>query len=373
MYSNDSAGTACDKLSKPSFPECSPGPYDDIFPDHTVALRRAFSRVYIEEAARQYPRTERILSRVSADTVIPIRDYKNVFNRPNQATALQKQAPALILAVLKPPFLYPGAAVCQDFGERHFYYTSCVMNCPYDCEYCYLQGMYPSGDIVIFVNLEDIFAEITKVLAKHPLYLCISFDTDLPALEGLTGFLKDWAEFARSSPSLLLEVRTKSAAVSAISPLPVLQNMILAITVSPEPLRKRFEHRTPPLIDRLNLARTALSEGRQVRLCFDPMIWTDNYEAVYGELFQTVSETLPVAALRDVSVGTFRISADYLKRMRKNRPCLITAYPYTNRDGVCGYEEQRTESMLRFAVSQLTGMLPAGKIFLSEDLPKGVL
>ena len=284
---------------------------------------------------------------------------------------MQKQAPALILAVLKPPYLYPGAAVCQDFGERHFFYTSCVMNCPYDCEYCYLQGMYPSGDIVIFVNLEDVFREISEVLKEHPLYLCISFDTDLPALEGLTGFLSDWADFALKNPSLLLEVRTKSAAVSAISKLPVTDNMIFAVTVSPDRISRRFEHRTPPLADRLNLARTALLQGRQVRLCFDPMIRTEDFKALYGELFEQVRTSLPTERLRDVSVGTFRISADYLKRMRRNRPCEVTAYPYTNTDGVYGYEPEHLRQMLAFAREKLTGFLPEEKIFFSEELPEG--
>ncbi len=336
-----------------------------------TTFRKAFSRVYAEEAALSYPRARKILDRLPGSTVIPIANYKNLFNRPNQSAALQKQAPALILAVQKPPFLYPGAAVCQDFGERHFYYTSCIRNCPYDCEYCYLQGMYPSGDIVIFVNMEDVFAEITEVLTKHPLYLCISFDTDLPALDGLTGFLSDWARFAAANPSLLLEVRTKSAAVSAVSALPVLDNMIFAVTVSPEPVRERFEHRTPSLSDRLKLVNTALSEGRQVRLCFDPMIKVRDFKTVYGELFRTVRETVPTEKLRDVSAGTFRISADYLKHMRSHRPCEITAYPYTNTDGVYGYDTENVREMLSFARSRLMEMIPEERIFLSEELPKG--
>ena len=52
-----------------------------------------------------------------------------------------------------------------------FDYTSCMMNCVFDCEYCYLKGMYPSGNVVLFVNLDDIFDEVYKLLQKHP---CIS-------------------------------------------------------------------------------------------------------------------------------------------------------------------------------------------------------
>ena len=32
-----------------------------------------------------------------------------------------------------------------------------MFNCIYDCDYCYLQGMYPSANIVVFVNHEDFF------------------------------------------------------------------------------------------------------------------------------------------------------------------------------------------------------------------------
>ena len=47
--------------------------------------------------------------------------------------------------------------------------------------------MYPSGNLVIFINIEDIFAELETLLAKHPVYLCVSYDTDLLALENIAG------------------------------------------------------------------------------------------------------------------------------------------------------------------------------------------
>lgn len=54
-----------------------------------------------------------------------------------------------------------------------------MMNCIFDCEYCYLKGMYPSGNLVVFVNLEDIFAELEALLAQKSIYLCVSYDADL--------------------------------------------------------------------------------------------------------------------------------------------------------------------------------------------------
>ena len=68
----------------------------------------------------------------------------------------------------------------------------------YDCEYCYLKGMYPSGNLVIFVNLEDIFAETKRRLAGRPMYLCVSYDTDLAAVEPITGYVSEWVKFVRA-------------------------------------------------------------------------------------------------------------------------------------------------------------------------------
>ena len=86
-------------------------------------------------------------------TPIFINHYKDIFNRSHQNFAAQKKAPALILAKKTGTLIYKGAPVCQSFGNEHFYYTSCMMNCIYHCDYCYLQGMYPSGHVVVFVNL----------------------------------------------------------------------------------------------------------------------------------------------------------------------------------------------------------------------------
>lgn len=329
----------------------------------TTALRKPYSRIYVEDAAREYPRTAQILAKFPESVVIPIRDYKNVFNRPRQPVQLQKEAPSLILAVQKPPYLYAGPAVCQDFGEAHFYYTSGVMNCPFLCDYCYLRGMYPSGDIVLFVNTDDTFRETERILAEHPLYLCISYDTDLLALEGITGFFSEWVRFAESHPDLTIEVRTKSS--PDVSKYPALPNVIYAVTLSPEIISERFEHRTASLTARLRFAKSVIDRGRPLRLCFDPMLWVPDFETVYGAFFDRIFAEIPGDAVRDIGVGTFRIAADYLKRMRKNHPCEVTAYPYTLTDGVYGYDAERLDRMLSFARRTLAKYVDEKKLFFS--------
>ena len=127
--------------------------------------------MYVEKEVRDHPRTKRILDRLAGAEVIEIAHYKDVFCRKGQDYILQHRAQNLILGAKHGKLLYKGARVCQSFGNENFYYTSCMMNCVFDCEYCYLKGMYPSGNLVVFVNLEDIFAEAEKLLLKEELYL----------------------------------------------------------------------------------------------------------------------------------------------------------------------------------------------------------
>lgn len=69
----------------------------------------------------------------------------------------------------------------------------------------------------------------------------------------------------------------------------------------------------------------------------------------------------------DVSVGSFRVSQDYLKKMRKNAPdSAVVQFPYENDRGVYHYGDGLTRKMEGFLVERLSQYLPEEKIFLWE-------
>lgn len=330
----------------------------------TKSSARPFSHIYVEKEAEGYELTDRILKKFSDSNIIGIRHYKDVFNRAGQDFILQKQAKSLILAVNHGELIYPGAKVCQSFGNDFFYYTSSIMNCIYDCEYCYLQGMYPSGSIVIFVNIEDYFSRAEEILKEHPMYLCISYDTDLLAMEEITGITAGWCNFTLSHPDLKIEIRTKSAYDVSMLAIPPCDRIIFAWTISPDEITSSFEHNTPLPAIRINAARTAVNNGYTVRLCFDPMIYVPDYREIYGRLYKNVFDVLNARDILDVSLGLFRISSTYIKSMRKKRSCRITMYPYSNIDGVCAYEKELADKMLSFAKNELLKYVSEDKIYI---------
>jgi spore photoproduct lyase len=319
-----------------------------------------FTHVYVEERALEYPLAQSVLKSLPDANVIRIRHYKDVFDRKRQNAVLQHEYRALIVAVRDGNRVFEGAPVCQSFGNKNFYYASSMMNCPFDCEYCYLKGMYPSSNMVVFVNLEDYRADVEEKLKKGPMYVCASYDTDLIAMNGLTGHADFWKGMAGTHPDLLVELRTKAAPEITDDT----SNVIYAFTVSPVEVVSRYERSTAPVSARIRAAAAALDNGAKVRLCFDPIIKIPDYETAYKKLVDDVASSLDFGRLTDVSVGTFRISSDYLNKMRKAYPDSEVAwYPYVIKDGVAQYEPETDRAMQEYVCGLLGKHIGREKIF----------
>ena len=332
---------------------------DDFW--RVYGTRHPFHHVYVERKLKDGYDVDAVVRRLNGSRLVWINHYKDIFNRKSQSLKYQKMSPALILAKKEGQLIYDGSRECQNFGNEHFYYTSCMMNCLFDCEYCYLQGMYPSADVVIFMNIEDIFDEVDRLLYEHEVYLCVSYDTDLIALEAITGYCRRWIEYARGKQGLTIEIRTKASIQdSFIQDLTKkeCENIIFAFTLSTDMVQLLYEHNTPSVYARIESIFRTAERGLNVRVCFDPIMMlgdADENRKAYDDVIEKLFDRLGDCELYDVSLGEFRVPCDYLKRMRKRRnDSRLLAYPFQIVDGsaCCGdegieladYVEQRLES-----------------------------
>ena len=340
--------------------------------EKALPLYPPFSHIYVEKELLGGEEVQAILEKFPKAKLIPIRHYKDLFNRRKQNRALQEKSRKLILARKEGQRIYPGAPVCQSFSESSFYYASLLMNCPFHCEYCYLQGMYPSANLVLFLNLEDYFSDCRRLIKeKGSLYLCISYDTDLLALEELYPFVERFARFLEKEPNLRIEVRTKAGGESLFRRLLKMhlsedakKRLIFAFTLSPEKIVSEAEHGTAGLKGRLRAIKMAMEEGFTLRLCFDPMLYHADWESLYTALLEKVFREIPMEKLYDVSVGSFRISESYLKSMTKScGDSPYTSFPYENTDGYYHYPKELLCKMEGFLEQRLLEKLPKEKIF----------
>ncbi len=327
-----------------------------------------FAHIYIEKCVRSHPKTEKILSYIlklydDPDTATTVIDsYKDIFYSKNSCGDGKR---ALILSAASDKRVFPGAPVCQNFDEGYFYYASTAKNCIYDCEYCYLKGMYPTSHVVIDVDLQPVFDEVKKLLDDHPVYLCISYDTDLLALENLTEAVHEWMKFAAGEKDLRVECRTKCARTDLWDKLIPDEDFIIAFTISPQEIIANYEHGTPSLQSRINSVQRAMLSGHPVRLCFDPLIYVRDWKRYYGMMVDTLSDTLDWKNIRDISVGSFRISSSYLGKMRGLLPdSSVVQFPFELKNGVYQYPEYLKEDMQSFVIEKLTAYVPHDKIYV---------
>ena len=323
---------------------------------NTTSLNPHFSHIYVEKAARAWPDTELVLRRFPKATVIEIEHYKDVFNRPRQEWRDQKASTKLILAVRRGQFLYPGSDILLDYGYSRFFYNTLILNCIYDCDYCYLQGMFPTANCVMFVNNADFEKAVETELEKGPMYLAISYDTDLLAFEHMLPFNKRWIDFAVRHTSLTVESRTKSTNFRAIESIEPVSNVILTWTVSPAEIAARYEKKTPSTASRIAAMKKAVDAGWTVRLCIDPLLWVPDWEQHYGGLIEQVEKQIPLHRFRDITLGVFRMNKSYLKRIRGQRSDTDLLYhDFETTGDVVTYSKNKRDEMTSFMKQQLSG------------------
>lgn len=324
-----------------------------------------FNTIYIEEKAYEYHAARQLLQKYADSEVVTVRHYKDVFNRPKQHLAVQKQFPSLILAVKDGQLLYEGPGVCQNFDHSNFYYTSFLLNCIFDCEYCFLQGMYSSANIVAFVNVEDFKQAMENLLlSKGKAFLAVSYDTDLIAFHNIIPYLQYFYDFFASHPDLLVEVRTKSANQAFYNDYPPLKNLIIAFTFAPDEIIKKYERHTPSLKSRINAVKTATARGFNVRICFDPVFADSETEYTYKEFFHYVFTQIDPNSILDVGYGFFRMPADFFKRIEKVRSSsLLYAKEYCVKDNVISYPEPVMERIKTEHLEILEKYIKKEKIF----------
>ena len=293
----------------------------------------AIKHIYIEDGVRNSPISTKIVKSMPWAHVIPIRDYREVFNRYGQSFAAQKRSQKLVVGRKEGRFLYEGTERIAGGQSGLIHYVDPVRNCLFDCDYCFLQGMHASANVLIHPNLDDYFAAAKKRLETGPTYVSLSYLTDILAFEELLGFCGKWMELASAHTNLTLEIRTKSEAFPAVARAPVSSNVIFAWSLTPAPFAGNHEVGTAGLHTRIFHAYQAARQGRRVRLCFDPVIIDDGWEEAYSSTVEAVFKRLDAQMIEEISVGVFRVHKEHARRMRKVRPDASILYGDYRLDG----------------------------------------
>ncbi len=311
--------------------------------------------LYIEREVQTHPRTVRICERFSNARHIVIDRHTDVFNARAQNFRQQKANPSLILAHKAGQRVHatpPG----YHIGGEHNYYFSHMLNCVYDCRYCFLQGMYQSANYVVFVNSEDFLSDITHIAQQHDSqsWFFSGYDCDSLALDPVTHFVNDCLNHFDNLDNAWLELRTKSTQIRPLLKRPAVPNVVVAYSLSPEAIVADEEHGTPSLAKRLDALLRLQKHGWKIGLRFDPLLCADNFNTLYGDMFTQVFQTLDMPSIHSVSLGVFRLPKGFHKKLVKLYPdARILTAPIEQRAGMMSYPIETENRMREFCLTQL--------------------
>ena len=328
-----------------------------------------YDTIYVETEVRHLPQTKRILSRYSSADIIICNRYSEIFNRKAQDFRIQKQHPSLILArkhdgfVLRTPDGY-------GVGGTQNYYFSIMLNCLYDCRYCFLQGMYRSAHHVIFVNYEDFESAIDSVMLRHEnsdeIWFFSGYDCDSLAMEPVAGFGGYFIDALQSRTNAWLELRTKSTQIRSLLEREADPTVVTAFSVTPEEISKHLEYKVPHIDKRIAAMVRLQSKGWKIGLRFDPLIFSPDYQVQYGELIEKLFSNLNFDLLHSISIGVFRLPRDFYRNMERQYPDNpFIAQPFEHRNGQVSYPVHIESEMTNWCYSQLVRHIDKDRIFFA--------
>jgi len=282
-------------------------------------------RVFIEEAARQYPMTSRILQNlegVPVESIASAEDIRDRIRASDDPVGAGKRS--LLLAVSKGRFVKP-CPCTPGHVSCGYVIINLHLNCPLDCAYCILQGYLTNPTLTVHVNLDDLWRELDAFLASagpRALRLGTGELGDSLALDPVTGNSADLMDYFRGKAGAVLELKTKTTNVQNILRAEPAENIVVSWSLNSVRAAESDERDAPSVADRLAAAARVQDRGFRVGFHFDPLVryagWQEDYSRVIRDLFRAVDP----ARVAWVSLGSLRF-APALK------PLILKRFPGT--------------------------------------------
>lgn len=263
----------------------------------------------VEESCIDLPYTREILARAGHRPVEVVTE-ENLSSVAGlyQPGGLTEGKRTLVLTRNRGRFLRPcpGTSAYRCCG---YHVLNIGMNCPMDCVYCILQAYLNNPYLSFFVNLDDLFAELTQAFRDNPerfWRIGTGEFTDSLVLDRLTALSRTLVPFMGLQTHGVLELKTKTVEIDNLQGLAHGGRTIVSWSLNSPTISTREELHTAPLTERLEAAARCASWGYRLAFHFDPIIfypgWEDGYAATVSHLFEIV----PREAIVWISLGALR-------------------------------------------------------------------
>ncbi len=299
----------------------------------------------LEEGVEEYPLAQEVLSRLPD---IPRQKFQDISMLTQQMKSSQYDVfgegkKRLALSRFKGSFLKKCPGISPGMVCCNYYVVNLAKNCVYDCSYCFLQDFLGNNPMqVAYVNVEDLLGELEEVFTQYPdrnFRVGTGELTDSLALDAIVPYTAYLLPFFNQQSNAVLELKTKSDQIANLLDHSDPTNIIVSWSLNPQTVIDQEEKGTPSLAQRLESAKACLDKGYRIGFHFDPIILIPGWEDAYQQLVNILCDSLPIAKVEWVSLGSFRYRPS-LKSIIKNRhpqTHLFTSEHLPSKDGKFRY------------------------------------
>jgi spore photoproduct lyase len=230
-----------------------------------------------------------------------------------------------------------------------------VESCGYDCSYCSIQSFYNSNQVTFDSSFKEKLDSIS--LDKNEIYhVGTGQSSDSLMWGNKFNILDHLVEFATKNPNVILELKTKSDNISYFidnrDKIP--KNMLFTWSLNPQIVIDNEEHLTASLKERLDAAKMLHELGFLVGFHFHPIIYIEDFEKHYGELFSKLKSMFDPKGVVLVSLGTLTFIKPVIKKIRsRDFKSRVLQIPLSNASGKLSYPFETKKKIFKFAYDSL--------------------
>jgi spore photoproduct lyase len=322
--------------------------------------------VYYETEALKYPLGKQLREKYADRDWVEIASHNSIEEmqkRRNSEFAVMKQ------------YLVVGVRKTHKYVENHkvsdFLVPYTSSGCSAMCLYCYLVCNYNKCSYLrVFVNREQMMDRLAEKSQDMPgpRVFELGSNSDLVLENTVTGNLP-WTirEFAaRGKGSVTFP--TKFSMVEPLLALDHRGKVIFRMSVNPESIVRRVELGTSPLPERIRALNKMNEAGYKTGLLIAPVILLEDWQKLYGELIDTLRDTLSENVRKTSFIEVIFMTYSYVqnainREAFKNAPQLFDPDRQTGRGkGKYCYREPLRAEGEAFLRGQLREKLPEMEI-----------
>jgi len=193
----------------------------------------------------------------------------------------------------------PETIVCPHFWELNWAY-----GCRFECAYCYLQGTFRGNKKPWYRPLDQIHMTLDEFFQDHYTDHQVLNSGELTDSLVYPHLIKAISDKFEEQDRHRLLILTKSSNVKPLIDKHRKQT-IFSFSLNAYETWRRWEHKTPSPMERIEAARIVSEIGDEVRVRIDPIFPIEGWQKHYGDLIYLLLSELPSDPDR-ITLGTPR-------------------------------------------------------------------